>query len=432
MCPRDENIHACSLDPTSLTVSGYAISQGSIITQLNTTKLLAILGITAFTITFGVSEFEDKEEAGADVGTGCTAAAGAAIRGVRAQWHLPHLSRRVRHSLHPARTRSKYHDHSRYSLPLVSLPPEVPGQLADGYLQWYRGIDSSQLGRWDAGGRLDGCREGTADGPLCLCSVCVHRTWPNNVWIRVSMSMYRHEEELMITLRSEEKYDFRVVVWIMLAMSTTFAVSLLFILRETRASVLLSRRAAKLRKETGDERYQSRDDFERGSFIIMMKTSLGRPIRMLYTEPVLLAFAIWYVPSFTPNFETNSFCRISFCWGVLYILLESLPLVFGGVYGFSIGQSGLTFITQIVGSCIGLGESRPLRPPSTSTNNSSSCGLLLQHRLPQERRETRTRGEAVHRNGRRYPPPRRILDLRMDQLLLRPLDLPLYRYLHPM
>jgi hypothetical protein len=42
---------------------------------------------------------------------------------------------------------------------------------------------------------------------------------------------------------------------------------------------------------------------------------------------------------------------------VLYILLESLPLVFGGVYGFSIGQSGLTFITQIVGSCAGLGES---------------------------------------------------------------------------
>lgn len=119
-----------------------------------------------------------------------------------------------------------------------------------------------------------------------------------------------------------------MVTWIMLAMSTTFAVSLLFILRETRASVLLSRRAEKLRKETGDERYQSRDDFERGSFIIMMKTSLGRPIRMLYTEPVLLAFAIWFVPSLFPNSEnwTNSFCRISFCWGVLYILLESLPL----------------------------------------------------------------------------------------------------------
>lgn len=83
MCPRDENIHAYSLDLNSLTVSGYAISQGSIITQLNTTKLLAILGITAFTITFGVSEFEDKEEAGADVGTGCAAAAGAAVRGIR-------------------------------------------------------------------------------------------------------------------------------------------------------------------------------------------------------------------------------------------------------------------------------------------------------------------------------------------------------------
>lgn len=39
----------------SLSVSSYAISQGSVIIDLNTTKELAILGITLFTVMFGVS-----------------------------------------------------------------------------------------------------------------------------------------------------------------------------------------------------------------------------------------------------------------------------------------------------------------------------------------------------------------------------------------
>jgi hypothetical protein len=50
----------------------------------------------------------------------------------------------------------------------------------------------------------------------------------------------------------------------------------------------------------------------------MMQTSLGRPIKMLYTEPVLIAFTVW----------------ISFTWGVLYILLVAVPLVFANVFHF--------------------------------------------------------------------------------------------------
>lgn len=92
---------------------------------------------------------------------------------------------------------------------------------------------------------------------------------------------------------SEQTLGFRYVFWIMFGMSTAFAISLLFILKETRASVLLSRRAARIRKETGDPKYQSRDDAERGSLRLMMATSLSRPIKMLFTEPVLLSFAIW-------------------------------------------------------------------------------------------------------------------------------------------
>ena len=84
-------------------------------------------------------------------------------------------------------------------------------------------------------------------------------------------------------------------------MSGAFAIFMPFVLDETRASVLLSRKAAKLRKTTGDDRYQSKDEFERASLAEMFKTSLSRPVRMLLTEPVLLAITLW----------------ISFSWAVL-------------------------------------------------------------------------------------------------------------------
>ena len=40
---------------SSMSVSGYAISQGSIITDLDAQKELVILGITLFTVTFGTA-----------------------------------------------------------------------------------------------------------------------------------------------------------------------------------------------------------------------------------------------------------------------------------------------------------------------------------------------------------------------------------------
>lgn len=95
-------------------------------------------------------------------------------------------------------------------------------------------------------------------------------------------------------------------------MSAAFFVVIYFTISETRASVLLSRRAAALRKSTGDERYRSREDVAQGPFWEMMKTNLSRPLRMLFTEPILASFALY----------------ITFIWGVLVsrqLLLFSLP-----------------------------------------------------------------------------------------------------------
>lgn len=67
-----------------------------------------------------------------------------------------------------------------------------------------------------------------------------------------------------------------------------------------------------------------------------MQTSLGRPIKMLGTEPVLVAFTVWI--SFTWGELTGGIVVLAFTdlWlpGVLYILLVAVPLVFANVFHF--------------------------------------------------------------------------------------------------
>ena len=131
---------------------------------------------------------------------------------------------------------------------------------------------------------------------------------------------------------------FRLIYWIIFAMAGALTIGLYFIMRETRESILLSRKAARLRLQTGDERFVAQADEERASLSTIIRVALTRPVRLFITEPVLQAFSLW----------------ISFAWSVLYLLLISIPIVFGQVYSFSLGQTGLVFITQIVGATIGV------------------------------------------------------------------------------
>lgn len=189
---------------------------------------------------------------------------------------------------------------------------------------------------------------------------------------------------------------FRYVSWAMFAMSGVFAVILPFVLDETRGSVLLSRKAAKLRKVTGDDRYQSKADYERASLVEMFRTSLGRPVRMLLTEPVLVAITLW----------------ISFTWAVLCesdelylsgktmltlsasdLFLVSIPYVYGRVYHFSTGEAGLVYITQFLGSCIGMGAHLSCEQPCQSERClvfARSVRSVLRSLLPPKCREARS------------------------------------------
>ena len=102
--------------------------------------------------------------------------------------------------------------------------------------------------------------------------------------------------------------------------------------------MILSRRAKRLRKETGDDRYQCRADVERKSLLILIRLSLVRPLYFLVTEPVVIAMTIY----------------ICFAWAILWGLLESIPLIFENVYHWDLGNTGLAFWSLVLGAFIAL------------------------------------------------------------------------------
>ncbi|GAA5908018.1 hypothetical protein JCM8208_004025 [Rhodotorula glutinis] len=135
----------------------------------------------------------------------------------------------------------------------------------------------------------------------------------------------------------ELKLGWRWISWVQMMLCGVLTVLIILFTRETRGSVILSRRARKLRKETGDGRYQCRSDAERASLAVLLKVSMTRPIYLLCTESIVFFVSLW----------------AGFSWGSLYLLVEAVPLIFGNVYGFNAGQVGLVFYSVVVASFFG-------------------------------------------------------------------------------
>lgn len=58
-------------------------------------------------------------------------------------------------------------------------------------------------------------------------------------------------------------------------------------------------------------------------------------------------------------------------------MLESVPLVFERVYGFNIGEAGLVFLGQVLGSSFGLGE--PVEFLSLCPKLTTSSAPVINH-----------------------------------------------------
>ncbi|KAJ7773860.1 MFS polyamine transporter [Mycena metata] len=130
----------------------------------------------------------------------------------------------------------------------------------------------------------------------------------------------------------------RWIYWFLFVF-TGFSFVLTLFIPETLAPVLLRRKAAALRKTTGDQEHRSPVELEHTPFSETLKIALLRPIIMLFAEPVVLFMSFY----------------LSFVYSLLYLLFFAFPIAFAEIRGFSGGMTGVTFISIIIGIVIALG-----------------------------------------------------------------------------
>ncbi|KAL6876892.1 MFS general substrate transporter [Trichoderma novae-zelandiae] len=129
----------------------------------------------------------------------------------------------------------------------------------------------------------------------------------------------------------------RWVFWIMAMLAGSLALLYAACARETYASVLLRRKAERLRKETGNPLLRSRLD-PGLSHAAYLKRGILRPFKMLVLSPISIICGVY----------------VGVVYAYLYLLFTSLTPLFMQIYHFKTSYAGLTFLGIGFGSMIGV------------------------------------------------------------------------------
>ncbi|KAK3349399.1 major facilitator superfamily domain-containing protein [Lasiosphaeria hispida] len=120
--------------------------------------------------------------------------------------------------------------------------------------------------------------------------------------------------------------------YIILIESGVAIVILFFFVPETYHPVLLARKAAALRAETGDGRWKAPLEKTSRSVARTVGYSLLRPFQLLAYEPMCLILDLYS----------------AILLGLLYLFFGAFPLVFRNNHGFNLWQVGLTFMGLLI------------------------------------------------------------------------------------
>ncbi|KAB2573704.1 MFS transporter [Lasiodiplodia theobromae] len=134
-----------------------------------------------------------------------------------------------------------------------------------------------------------------------------------------------------------EAEGWRWVFWVITIASGLITIVAWFTLTETYHPVLLERKAARLRAETGNPAYRSKFATDETTTQIF-KHALARPLKLLLFSPIVTLMCLY----------------IAIAYGILYILFTTFTFVFEDQYGFNTSAAGLTYIGSGVGSLLGL------------------------------------------------------------------------------
>ena len=130
----------------------------------------------------------------------------------------------------------------------------------------------------------------------------------------------------------------RWLYWLQLILVGVGWIAITFTVAETYPARILAKRAAKLRKDTGDHTYTSIINVRTQSFASYLGTYLIRPFQLLFTELIVFLVSVY----------------MSVLYGILYMYFVSFPVIFQQGKGYTAGITGLMFIPVAVGCAIGL------------------------------------------------------------------------------
>ncbi|KAL3473986.1 major facilitator superfamily domain-containing protein [Aspergillus californicus] len=131
----------------------------------------------------------------------------------------------------------------------------------------------------------------------------------------------------------------RWTAWITLIASGSFGLIAWFIVPETYHPVLLQRRAARLRRETGNDALYAFLDNHKPTLSDIIRKYLFRPIQMLFLEPILILITLY----------------LALVYGILYLFFEAYPVSFQEVRGWkNEGVAGLPFLGIMIGVFCGV------------------------------------------------------------------------------
>lgn len=136
-----------------------------------------------------------------------------------------------------------------------------------------------------------------------------------------------------ITQYSSWRWSF----WVISILGAFIQIVATLFFRETFAPVLLGRKAAKLRRETGNHALHTKWETSDRTFATVAKTALVRPFILLGTQPILQVLTLY----------------ITYLFGLTNLALATFPALWSAQYHESVSISGLNYLSLAIGYILG-------------------------------------------------------------------------------
>ncbi|KAH7002375.1 synaptic vesicle transporter [Ilyonectria destructans] len=136
---------------------------------------------------------------------------------------------------------------------------------------------------------------------------------------------------------AESSLGWRWTGWLASIMGFSCLILDLIFLEETYAPSILTKKAQRLRRETGDWTTHSKQEEVEVDMRQFFTKYLTRPIYLLFTEPLVFLISVY----------------LAFIYGLVYLFLTAYPIVFQDIHSMTAGKGGLCYLGMVIGIIVG-------------------------------------------------------------------------------